>query len=289
MASLTLEAPAKLNLYLYLTGKRPDGYHLLESLVVFTDLTDRLTITPSDTLSLSVEGEFAEAVGDASSNLVIKAARSLAARSAKNLPGAALHLEKNIPVGAGLGGGSSDAAAALRGLNRFWGLNLSQRDLQYIATSLGADVAMCLNPIPGIMRGIGDEIAPLLPPPPSCWAVLVHPRVPLLTRDVYARARLGDAAPIWRPDMLTASAFIRSLQPTRNHLQRPAIAVDARVAEVLLTLETLQPAPDLVRMSGSGACCFGLFAYADAGKRAEETLARQHPQWWVQCVGFHKG
>lgn len=280
MRTMTLEAPAKLNLYLYLTGKREDGYHELESLVAFTELSDRLTIAPAESLSLEVEGEFASHVGDVDSNLVMKAARLLASK-AKSPVGAALQLTKNIPVGAGLGGGSADAAATLRGLNRFWKLNISQQDLHYLATRLGADVAMCLHSAPAIARGIGDVLTPVFPVPPSCSVLLVHPGVPLLTKNVFAKARLGDPAPPWRPQMKTTKAFIESLALTSNHLQRPAIAVDSRVAEVLIALETLQPAADLVRMSGSGACCFGLYSDPTAAARAHTAISKTYPNWWV--------
>lgn len=279
MPATVLEAPAKLNLYLYLTGKRDDGYHLLESLVVFTELADTLEIEASDALSLQVQGEFADSSGSVDDNLVLRAARALAAKAGVN-QGARLTLTKNIPVGAGLGGGSADAAAALRGLNRFWELNISQQDLQWIATTLGADVAMCLDSMPAIARGVGDTLTPLLPPPPKLHVLLVHPRVPLLTKDVYKASRLGDPAPEWKPKSMKPKDFILSLRETRNHLQRPAIAVDSRVAEVLLALETLQPPPDLVRMSGSGACCFGLYIDKKAAKLAHDRITRQQPHWW---------
>jgi 4-diphosphocytidyl-2-C-methyl-D-erythritol kinase len=285
MPATVLQAPAKLNLYLYLTGKRDDGYHLLESLVVFTELADILEIEAGDALSLQVQGEFADSSGSVDDNLVLRAARALAAKAGVN-HGARLTLTKNIPVGAGLGGGSADAAAALRGLNRFWDLNISQQDLRWIATTLGADVAMCLDSMPAIARGVGDELTPLLPPPPKLHVLLVHPRVPLLTKDVYKASRLGDPAPAWKPKSMKPKDFIASLQETRNHLQRPAIAVDSRVAEVLLALETLQPAPDLVRMSGSGACCFGLYAEAQHAQQAHQRIIKQHPNWWVALTAL---
>jgi 4-diphosphocytidyl-2-C-methyl-D-erythritol kinase len=280
MPATVLQAPAKLNLYLYLTGKRDDGYHLLESLVVFTELADIVEIEPSPALSLQVQGEFADSSGAVEDNLVLRAARALAAKAGVN-HGARLTLTKNIPVGAGLGGGSADAAAVLRGLNRFWDLNISQQDLRWIATTLGADVAMCLDSMPAIARGVGDVLTPLLPPPPKLNVLLVHPRVPLLTKDVYKASRLGDPAPAWKPKSMKPKDFIASLQETRNHLQRPAIAVDSRVAEVLLALETLQPTPDLVRMSGSGACCFGLYAEAQHAQQAHQRISKQYPHWWV--------
>lgn len=278
---MQLRASAKLNLYLHLTAKRDDGYHELDSLVVFTELADELSVAPADALSLTVSGEFAGSAGQVDTNLVLRAARALAAKAPTKL-GAAITLTKNIPVGAGLGGGSADAAATLRGLNQFWNLGLSQQDLRYIGKTIGADVAMCLDSMPAIARGIGDELTPVLPPPPAMHALLVHPRVPLLTKDVYAAARLGDPAVEWTaPKTGDAATFIASLSETRNHLQRPAIACNSLVAQVLLALETLQPAPDFVRMSGSGACCFALYADGEVAKRAHDNLVHQHPEWWV--------
>ena len=157
--------------------------------------------------------------------------------------------------------------------------------LHEIAIPLGADVAMCLAGRPTIARGIGEQLLPLLHPLPPLYAVLAHPRVPLLTKDVYAAFAFEAGIPSWRHTIHEDSAsFIASLAPTRNHLQPAAIAVDARVMEVLLALETLDPQPSLVRMSGSGACCFALYTAEAQAARAATELARQHPQWWVKYV-----
>lgn len=283
MASLlTLQAPAKLNLYLHILDRRDDGYHLLESLVVFAELADELSISPADTLQLTVTGEFAAEAGAGEENLVLRAAELLR-RETACMQGAALTLTKNIPVGGGLGGGSSDAAAALRGLNRFWQLGLSQYDLRNLAATLGADVPMCLDAVPAIARGIGEDLTPLVGELPTLHAVLVHPRKPLLTKDVYGAFQRSTIIAQWNYDpRQSAINFLNSLEPTRNHLQRPAIEIESSVAEILLTLETLQPAPGLVRMTGSGACCFALYADAESAERAAAFVSREHPHWWVK-------
>ena len=284
MSPLTLRAPAKLNLYLHVLGRREDGYHLLDSLVVFTELADTLTIEPAETLSLTVEGEFAEHAGNSDTNLVLKAARALQSKMATPR-GAHLRLTKNIPVGAGLGGGSADAAATLRGLNRFWDARLNQQDLRWLASTLGADVPMCLDSSPAIARGIGTELSPVLVHWPEVTLLLVYPRVPLLTQHVYAALRIPSSAPApWQATFTDAPTWIASLVPTRNDLQPAAIAVHSAVAEVLLALETLQPAADLVRMSGSGACCFAIYRDATDAQKAADAIARSYPQWWVAAT-----
>ncbi len=284
MNALTLNAPAKLNLYLHLMGRRADGYHLLESLVVFTDLADELILDAADELSLTLDGPFASAAGATEHNLVLKAARALL-RHTHTRHGAYITLTKNIPVGAGLGGGSADAAAALRGLNTLWGLGLSDDVLAGIGLTLGADVPLCLAGKPAIMRGIGEELAPLEAPLPMLTALLVYPNTPLATRAVYeasAKLPISTTAP-WHPMMGDAQSFLASLAPTRNHLQQAAIGLNVEVAEVLLALETLVATPDFVRMTGSGACCFALYANAADAQAAHAQIAREHPNWF-SCV-----
>lgn len=285
MPPLTLRAPAKLNLFLHVLGRRADGYHTIETLVAFTELADQLTISEAPNLSLDVAGEFASDTGGNETNLVMKAA--LALREVTGVThGAQLTLTKNIPVGGGLGGGSADAAAALRGLNRFWALGLNQRELQTIAKTLGADVPMCLQAVPALARGIGDELVPLMQPLPMLYALLVHPRVPLLTKDVYAAVEMPASIPAWREETANASAFLASLSSTRNHLQRAAIRVSGHVAEVLLTLETLEPRAPFVRMTGSGACCYALFAEQSDAQKAANNVHEHHPDWWTQVTAL---
>lgn len=286
MRAITQRAPAKLNLFLHMLAKRPDGYHALESLVVFTSLSDRLTLEPAESLSLTVEGEFAGYAGAGEKNLVLKAARALQLATKCN-KGAALRLDKSIPVGAGLGGGSADAAAALRGLNALWELGLGVAELRALAKPLGADVAMCVDPKPALVRGIGDIIEPLTQPLPAMAALLVHPGTPLLTSEVYGNVRAGNFSPPLAP---TARLWDwQSIGLCRNDLQAPAIAVSPVVAEVLLVLETMQPAPNLVRMSGSGACCFALYDTLEKAERSANYLHESYNNWWIQPVEVLSG
>lgn len=286
MPPISWRAAAKLNLYLHVLNKRADGYHAIESLVVFTSLADEVTVKAADTLSLTTLGEFADAAGDGEGNLVLKAARALQEHTGCK-QGAELTLTKNIPVGAGLGGGSADAAAALRGLNDFWQLGLNAAQLHALAVPLGADVAMCLASAPVIARGIGEQLSPLRHPLPALHALLVHPRTPLLTKAVYGAFTLQPSAPVWEDRAMDTAAFFRALAATRNHLQPAAIAVDPIVAEILLALETLHPAPNLARMTGSGACCFALYETAETAARAAETLRQNYPNWWIKAVEIH--
>lgn len=283
MTGITVTAPAKLNLYLHILGRRPDGYHLLESLVVFTSLVDRLRIEPAASLSLRVEGPFAADMGTHEQNLVQHAARALQAHTGTQ-HGARITLHKQIPVGAGLGGGSADAAAALRGLNDLWQLGLSDAALQALALPLGADVPMCLAARPVIACGIGEQLerAPALP---VLHAVLVYPRRVLHSAAVYGAYRHEGARPSPAlPHTTDTPAWMAALGATRNDLQQAAIRLAPEVAEVLLALETVQPSPPVVRMSGSGACCFALYADANDAARASATLATHYPSWWVQAV-----
>lgn len=261
---LSLAAPAKINLYLHVLARRADGYHEIETLVAFTELADRLSVKPADTLSLQLSGPFAADAGEVDSNLVLKAARLLQ-KVGGSKQGAALALEKNIPVGAGLGGGSSDAAAALKALNDLWKLDLSHTKLKELAPQLGADVAMFLEGKPLIARGIGEKLEVLSGPFTQQHAVLVYPNKPLLSAQVYALLDTALAPP----------------PGERNDLQRPAIAALPDVGEVLLALQTAGPQTELVRMSGSGSCCYALYADADRAAKAAGAIRMLYPEWWV--------
>lgn len=274
-ARLSARAPAKVNLFLHITGRRADGYHLLESLVAFTEVADILEAEPAPELRLAVEGTFAGDAGGGADNLVLKAARLLRQHTGTQV-GATLRLTKNIPVGGGLGGGSADAAATLTLLNQLWNLSLTQAELLALAPQLGADVAMCLNGQSAIARGIGDVLEPVALKPLS--AVLVHPRVPLLTKEVYGALAKQQVFPT-RADARNADT-LRWLRATENDLQAPALAVQPMVVQVLAALRETHP--QLARMTGSGACCFGLYADSDAAHEAAAQIARAHPQWWCE-------
>jgi len=271
-------APAKVNLFLHLTGRRADGYHLLDGLVAFTRFGDRIAVRPASRLSLSVVGPFAAAVPPGDGNLALTAAAALRARI-PDAPGAAIRLEKRVPVAAGLGGGSSDAAAVLRALARLWRAP-STLDLEEIARGLGADVPMCLGSGPARIAGVGDRLTPC-PTFPALPILLVNPRRPLATPDVF-RARAGA----WRdpfPVLPTAAPepLLRALAETGNDLAEAACTLAPEVGIVLAALSHL-PGCRLARMSGSGATCFAIFDQGTALRRAAGGLRRRHPGWWIR-------
>jgi len=277
-------APAKLNLTLEITGKRADGYHLLDSLVAFTEYGDTITAAAADTLSLTIDGPFGAALSPPSAdNLVLRAARNLADWAGIE-PKAALTLTKRLPVASGIGGGSSDAAATLLALTELWQLHPSDWDLAHIGLALGADVPVCLAGRTARLRGIGEIIdtAPALPPVPI---VLVNPGVGLSTPEIF-RARTGGFSAGAGPDgILTSSptdatALAHAIAPFGNDLTEPAIS---RLPVVAAMLDQLAVQEDCLtaRMSGSGATCFALFARIDAASRAAEQIGRANPGWWV--------
>jgi 4-diphosphocytidyl-2-C-methyl-D-erythritol kinase len=283
-AALRLAAPAKLNLYLHVVGRRPDGYHLLDSLVAFAAVGDALTFSSAPTLSLAVDGPFEHDLGAGDDNLVLKAAHALAAQAGR-APAAAIHLTKRLPVASGIGGGSADAAATLQGLNRLWNLGLSESALARIGLGLGADVPVCLAGVPSFFGGIGDEIASA-GPLPRAHVVLVNPGAPLATAAVFrARAPAAGAAPYSQPARWTeavpdAPALAGMLAKRGNDLTAAAIGLLPAIADVLAALEQ-QPPCLLARLSGSGATCFGLFAVRGEAREAAAAIAAAHPDWWV--------
>lgn len=280
-------AGAKINLYLHVLGRRDDGYHRLDSLVAFAAIGDSLEAAPAPALSLSLAGPFADALAGEADNLVLRAARRLAA-AASVAPGAALRLVKNLPVAAGLGGGSADAAAALRALCRLWRVAPRAAALMAIARELGADVPVCLGQRTAFIAGIGEQIdpAPALPP---VGLVLVNPRVALATPSVFA-ARSGPFSGDGRFDRVPRDArdLAAMLDKRRNDLTEAAIACAPAMAEVLIAL---RGSPDclLARMSGSGATCFGLYADAAAARRAAQWLEARAPGWWIAATRLVDG
>ena len=280
-APLVEQAPAKINLTLRVLGRRADGYHELESLVAFADFADTLGLQPDEATALDISGPFAGPSGPVSDNLVLKAVAALR----QHLPGLTagrFRLEKNIPVAAGIGGGSADAAAALRLLARANRIALDDSRLSAAALRVGADVPVCLDPRPRIMRGIGDRLSaaldlPLLP------AVLVNPGLPLATRDVFAKfagvqANTEIAEVPRQPD-----ALIEFLGAHGNDLTPGAIACLPDIADVLVALRAL-PGVRLARMSGSGPTCFALFASPGEASAAAQRLKAERTDWWVHCT-----
>ncbi len=282
--SLTEDAPAKVNLTLRVLARRADGYHEISSLVVFADFGDRLTFIPGGELTLTVRGPSAAKAGDGADNLVLKAAHAIAAR----IPGiilGAFDLDKNLPVAAGIGGGSADAAAALRLIARANDLAADDPRLYQAARATGADVAVCLDPRPRLMQGIGDKLsAPLaLPPLP---AMLVNPGVALATKDVFAgwtAAARPAAALDFAPPPSDIAQLMQRLMTQPNDLEGAAIALAPAIAEALAAVRAL-PRCGLARMSGSGATCFGLFTSAADANAAAKILLGKYPHWWIRAT-----
>jgi 4-diphosphocytidyl-2-C-methyl-D-erythritol kinase len=282
--ALSLLAPAKINLYLHVVGRRPDGYHRLDSLVAFADIGDRMTATAARTLSLAVTGpEAAALAGLGDDNLALRAALQFAAAIGGPAPGAALRLDKRLPAAAGIGGGSSDAAATLRLLSQLWHQPIGAARMTAIAAQLGADVPACLLARPVWVRGIGDALEPADDLPPA-GVVLANPRRPLPTAAVFATRRGAFSPPGRFAGMpRDAAALAAELATRRNDLTEAALSLVPEMGLVLRRLAGLSGAL-LARMSGSGATCFALFAGRDAALAAARSLAAAEPEWWV-CGG----
>jgi 4-diphosphocytidyl-2-C-methyl-D-erythritol kinase len=268
-------AHAKVNLWLNVVGRRDDGYHLLHSLVAFADLGDTLEISLADGLTLAIEGLGATELAADTDNLVLKAARLLAAETGARA-GATFRLVKQIPMAAGLGGGSADAAAALRGLCRLWRLDVPAAKLSAMAARLGADVPMCLEERPSIASGIGEELEPV-PPLPRCGLLLVNPGVPLSTPEIFA-ARQGDFSPVRPLDRPWSdlAGLVAALSARGNDLTDAAVSRLPIVGEVLAALRQTAGVR-YVAMSGSGATCFALYNTVADAERATTGLPSP---WW---------
>jgi 4-diphosphocytidyl-2-C-methyl-D-erythritol kinase len=276
------KAPAKVNLTLRVLGRRADGYHDIESLVAFAGVGDALTFTPGGALALIVGGPTAAAVGDVADNLVLKATHALAER-VTGLRLGQFALSKRLPVAAGLGGGSADAAAALRLLARANGLAPDDLRLMQAARATGADVPVCLDPRTRLMRGLGDILSDPLDLP-RLFVLLVNPGVAVATADVFAALAAppaGQSAPAVQP--LGPAALLAEIAGGRNDLEAPAIELEPAIADVLAVLRKL-PGCRLARMSGSGPTCFGLFDSSCAASAAARTLRVGYPAWWVRAT-----
>lgn len=269
-------ARAKINLALHVTGLDKAGYHTLDSLVTFTEWGDRLRFAANDDLSLCVRGPFAAGI-DRDDNSVLEAAQKLGALSG-SLRGAAVFLEKNMPVASGIGGGSADAAAVLKGLCRLWDVEPDNYDLNALALELGADVPMCLAGRPARIGGIGEVIDPLAIP--SFPMVLVNPRIPLSTPRVFEALGKRDNTAISMPDNPDGTqGWLTALTRMRNDLTAPAVNLVPEIGNCLDALEQT-PSCRLARMSGSGATCFGIFDSADSAGEAARRFGRDHGDWW---------
>lgn len=283
---VSVDAPAKINLFLHVTGRRDDGYHLLESLVAFTDAGDRITAVPADDLSLSVEGPFAAGLADAGKdNLVLRAARAL--REAGEIrSGARIVLEKNLPVSSGIGGGSTDAAAALRALGVLWKVDLADRQLADIGIVLGADVPVCLNARTAMMSGVGERIDNVESLPP-CAVVLVNALEAVSTPAVFGARNAKFTQPAGWESPAGFDAMISALSDRRNDLLAPARIVSPVIGEVLAALEG-DAGCAMARLSGSGGTGFGLFADVPRAESAARRIKAEHPDWWCVAATFRE-
>ncbi len=277
-------APAKINLYLHVVGRRNDGYHLLDSLVVFAGVGDIVEVAPAESLFLHLRGPFAYALRDfLPDNLVLRAAHLLA-QDLGHVPNVTITLEKWLPVSAGLGGGSTDAAATLRALAWLWNVERQAERLFAVALALGADVPACLYSAPAQISGIGETLKPA-PTLPSAWLLLVNPLRPLATESVFKAydlnvSRVPSAAmPMHNVPSDAISLAQMLIESRRNDLCDSAIALEPSIRTVLEVL-TLLPGCLLARMSGSGATCFGLYADQAAAMAAAKILQTSRPNWW---------
>lgn len=272
-------ARAKVNLYLHVTGRRGDGYHLLDSLIVFADFGDTIEVEAREDLSFEVTGPFAGDVPDGDENLVLRAAQALARAGGVGERGL-IRLVKRLPAASGIGGGSADAAATLRALSVLWDLRPADEDLDALALSLGADVPVCLLGRPAFVGGIGEDLglAPRLPP---AWLILVNPGVPVATAEAFRR-RVGPYSSSGRFEKVPCDVadLAGILAVRRNDLVQAAVRVAPIIAPMLSLLEGL-PGTLLARLSGSGATAYALFKDQASAFAAVETLHTAHPSWWA--------
>ena len=290
MPVLSVQARAKVNLTLRVNGRRADGYHDLESVVAFADCADRLTLSPGPDLDLTMSGPLAQACGDTSDNLVLKAARLLAERI-PNMKAGSFSLDKALPVAAGIGGGSADAAAALRLLAQLNGLAIDDPRVIEVAQLTGADVPVCINSLGCVMSGVGETLEPLSLPTMPC--VMVNPGVPVATKDVFKALGLRNGELLvgatdvflqdrWPDAKSSLEDWVEALAASSNDLEAPAMRVQPVIGQVIAALNATNGAW-LARMSGSGATCFAIYENTAEAGRAAEKLRRDHPGWWVHA------
>ena len=279
---ITRAAPAKINLYLRITGKREDGYHLLDSLVAFAGVGDIVTARTAEDLSLTIDGPFAGGLSADGDNLVLRAARALRAASG-SANGARLGLTKNLPVSSGIGGGSADAAAALLALRELWELDIDDTGLAALGLALGADVPVCLAERPSRVSGIGDMIEPA-PNLPAAWLVLANPGAPVSTPDVFSRRQGPFGDPVRTPASWTdVEALTETLAVSGNDLTDAAVEAAPVIAGMLDEMAEL-PGALLTRLSGSGATCFSIMRDEPSAQFGVLALEEFHRDWWIKAA-----
>ncbi len=284
---LKIFAPAKVNLFLHLTRKRRDGYHELQSLISFADIGDYVTIEPAQSFSFHVTGDFADSFLDNEqsshldcSNLVVKATRALSQISNKALK-ARITLTKDLPLAAGLGGGSSDAAATIWGLMQFWGIKSDEPYLLPLMTKLGADVPVCLNCQNSVVEGIGEILTPA-PEIEEIPILIVNPLISCPTKDIFLHHNGIFKEKIKIPDYFSSIFdYVDFLKSTDNDLYMPASKLVPEIGNIINALET-QNSCLLARMTGSGASCFALFENIEQAKQAKQAIIDENPDWWAK-------
>ncbi len=284
---LTIFAPAKINLYLHVTGRLDNGYHLLDSLVAFADIGDEVSIASSTEFKFNIEGPYANAFGPKdrdhspdSSSLVVQAVWAVA-RAAQKIPNVQIKLIKNLPLASGLGGGSSDAAAVIWGLLEWWKIPRQTHYLQGLMARLGADIPVCLTCTPSRVRGIGDILDPA-PMMSEIPVVLAHPGKPCMTGEVFSRFGGKFREPMALPPALhKQEELVAFLTKQDNDLLKPAMDTVPEIANVLNAIKSREGC-QLARMTGSGATCFGLFKNEMAAQNAAWAIATENPDWWVK-------
>lgn len=290
---MKITAPAKLNLFFHITGRRPDHYHLIESIFAFTQFGDDIEITSSEKITLKIDGNFSAVLQNESieNNLILRAAHLLQ-KTAEVKTGAAITLKKNIPIAAGLGGGSSDAAAILKTLNQFWNINLDEKKLAEMGLTLGADIPVCLYQQSAFVFGIGEIITPITLPVSDLYILLVNPNKPLSTKTVFETYHQNTApfSSSVQKNIVCAceqeKLFFDFLTRNKNDLELPATQLMPEISEILSTLKK-QNGCALSKMSGSGPTCFALFKNKSAAENAALDIQNHYPTWWIQLTRLY--
>lgn len=278
---LKLTAPAKINFYLHIVGKKDDNYHLLDSLFGFADYGDTVLLKSAPEISLKIKGRFAGQLQDVAENIVLKAVKQMQ-EYASVKQNVAIVLNKNLPVASGIGGGSSDAAAVLKGLCHLWQLKPNPEDLKIRSLSLGADVWACFNGGSVQVSGIGEIVKPY--PIPKVYGVLVNPMIAVATKMIFDHyhADFSQPMPLVKTN-LTSLDFIQELQTRKNDLEAVAVKICPAIRTVIEAISATDKCL-LARMSGSGATCFGLYANKRAALQANQQLIKQFPYWWIKAI-----
>lgn len=273
--TINILAPVKINTFLHITGKTLENYHTLQSHVLFGDIGDNIVIEESDSLKLSFNGPFSQTL-TAEDNLITRAVKTLSVLCEKD-PFFDITLEKNVPIGAGLGGGSSDAAAVIKTLLKFWNISPPSEDLDRLLLSLGADVPVCFKSQSYFVEGIGEQLRPVLCD--AIHAVLIYPDQQTVTKDVFSKI----SPPYSHAIEIPASITVEFLKDQQNNMTEAAIKISPLIRSCLKTLEEI-PEITLARMSGSGSTCFGLCNTKEQAHKISKTLQERYPSWWIKAV-----